>query len=205
MARPSMKDLHFTEGFSRREDWDNPAYEAPDEVEGAPRYWGKFPGVVVNPIDPEMRCRLLVRVEDVTGPNITSWAWPCLPFAGPALGMYIVPMIGANVWVEFMHGNPDYPIWTGFWYGSLADTPKTTAVSAPGTPRLTVESLAQHAFVISDTPVMPYLPQGGVLIKSGTGTYVAVDAAGVRVFGYSVQVNGTPDGSAPLAAALSVT
>ena len=202
-SRPTMKDLHFTDEFSRREDWDHPAYESPDAVKGIRRYWGKFPGVVVNPIDPEMRCRLLVNVPDVTGPNVTSWALPCLPYAGPCSActscLWSAPMSGWNSCMA------DYPIWTGFWYGSLANTPKTTALTTPGTPRLTVESLAQHAFVISDTPVLPYLPKGGVLIKSGAGSYVAVDATGVRVFGASVQVNGMPDGVNPLTAALAIT
>jgi hypothetical protein len=52
---------------------------------------------------------------------------------------------------------------------------------------------------------MPFLPKGGVLLKSGTGSYVAVDATGVRIFGVSVQVNGLPDGVNPLAAALAIT
>ena len=203
-SRPKRKDLHFTEEFSRREEWDD-LDEPPDQVEGIRRYWGKYQGVVVNPIDPEMRCRLLVSVTDVSGPNITSWAWPCLPYAGLSLGMYVVPMVGANVWVEFLHGNPEYPIWTGFWYGSLVDAPKITALSTPGAPQFAVESFAKHAIVISDTPVLPFLPKGGILLKSGTGSYVAVDATGVRIFGASVQINGMPDGLNPAIAALSIT
>jgi hypothetical protein len=200
-----MKSLGFTDEFSRREDWNDPSSGSPDEVDGIHRYWGKYPGVVKNTIDPEMRCRLLVSVEDVWGPNISSWALPCLPYAGLSLGMYVVPTIGANVWVEFLHGNPDYPIWTGFWFGSLFDSPKTPKLATPGTPQMVVESLLQHAIVISDTPVLPYLPKGGILMKSGAGSYVAVDPTGVRLFGVSVQVNGLPDGLNPLAAALAIT
>jgi hypothetical protein len=70
---------------------------------------------------------------------------------------------------------------------------------------MVVESLLQHAIVISDTPVLPYLPKGGILMKSGAGSYVAVDPTGVRLFGVSVQVNGLPDGLNPLAAALAIT
>jgi hypothetical protein len=205
MSREEMKGLGFTEEFTRREDWDNPPSDSPDEVKGVRRYWGKYPGVVRNPIDPEMRCRLLVSVEDVFGPNISSWALPSLPYAGLSLGMYVVPAVGTNVWVEFLHGNPDYPIWTGFWFGSIVDAPKTPLLATPGTPQMIVESLLKHAIVISDTPVMPYLPKGGILLKSGTGSYVAVDPTGVRLFGLSVQVNGTPDGINPLTAALAIT
>jgi hypothetical protein len=204
-SRPEMKGLGFTEDFSRREDWDDIPSGAPDEVGGTRRYWGKYPGVVVNPIDPEMRCRLLVSVADVWGPNISSWALPCLPYGGLSLGMYVVPAVGANVWVEFLHGNPDYPIWSGFWFGSVAASPKTPITATPGAPIAVLESLLKHAIVISDLPVLPFLPKGGILMKSGTGSYVAIDPTGVRLFGISVQVNGTPDGVNPLTAALAIT
>ena len=204
-SNKDMKGLGFTDEFTRREDWDNPSVDAPDEVGGIRRYWGKHQGVVVEPIDPEMRCRLLVSVADVWGPNVSSWALPCLPHGGLSLGMYVVPMVGANVWVEFLHGNPDYPIWSGFWFGSILNSPKTPRLATPGTPLMVVESLLQHAIVISDTPVLPYLPMGGILMKSGTGSYVAIDPNGVRLFGVSVQVNGLPNGSVPAAAALAVT
>jgi|KBSMisStandDraft_5_1062788.scaffolds.fasta_scaffold283757_2 hypothetical protein len=203
--RPTMQGLQFTEEFTTREQWGEAPSDSPDEVPGLRRYWGKYPGVVVNPIDPEGRCRLFVQVPDVFGPNVSSWALPCLPFAGLSMGMYVVPQPGTNVWVEFLHGNPDIPIWTGFWFGSFVTTPKTALLAPPGPPKLIADTLLQHAFVISDVPVMPFLPKGGVLLKSGTGSYVAVDATGVRIFGVSVQVNGLPDGVNPLAAALAIT
>jgi type VI secretion system (T6SS) baseplate-like injector VgrG len=194
----------FTEEFVHREQRGDPSGGPPDGVGGIRRYWGKYPGIVVQPVDPEFRCRMLVSVPDVFGPNVTSWALPSLPFAGVSLGMYVIPAIGANVWVEFLHGNPEIPIWTGFWFGSLATIPKTPLTAVPGAPHLSVASLVDHAIVVSDTPVLPFLPKGGILMKSGTGTYVAVDVTGVRIFGYSVQVNGTPDGVNPLTAALTI-
>jgi hypothetical protein len=201
MSRPTMGSLHQTEEFTTRERWDDlpsegPDQGAPDQVKSSHRFWGKWPGVVVQPIDPEGRGRLLVSVTDVFGPNVTSWAWPCLPYGGLSLGMFIVPMVGANVWVEFLHGNPDFPIWTGFWYGSLATAPVTPKLTTPGTPQLTIESLLKHAVVISDTPIMPFLPLGGILLKSGT-SYIAIEPTGVRIFGTPVGVvvnslDGTP-------------
>jgi hypothetical protein len=205
--RPTMKSLNSTEEFSTKDQWNElPTDDAPDQVPGVHRYWGKYPGVVVNPIDPEGRCRLFVNVPDVFGPNISSWALPCLPYGGLSMGMYVVPAVGANVWVEFLHGNPDVPIWSGFWFGSMLTAPKTPLLGVPGTPQATFESLLKHAIVISDTPILPYLPKGGILLKSLT-SFVAVDATGVRLFGMppaSVQINGTPDGMNPLAAALYV-
>jgi hypothetical protein len=197
--------LHTTDDFTRREDWNESPSDAPDGVSGVRRFWGKYRGVVLTPIDPEMRCRLLVSVPDVWGPNFSSWALPCLPYAGLSIGMYIVPLIGSNVWVEFEHGNSEYPIWTGLWFGSVLDAPKTPALGTPGAPVFGLETIAKHAVIISDTPVLPFLPKGGILLRSGL-SYVAIEPTGVRVFAtppQGFQVNGTPEG-VPLSAALLV-
>lgn len=203
--RPSMASLGMVDDFRFKDDDRDPYEGPPDDVPGVHRYWGKYRGVVKVPIDPENRGRLMVSVENVWGPNVSSWALPCLPYGGLSMGMFVVPQVGANVWVEFQHGNPELPIWTGFWWGSAVDSPKTPLSMIPGTPNLTVESFVKHAFVISDTPVLPWLPNGGLLIKSLT-SWIAIDATGIRMFGLppgGVQVNGTPAGD-PLSAALHV-
>jgi hypothetical protein len=191
-----MGSLHQSDDFTTRERWDELPSAAPDQVPSAHRFWGKWPGLVVQPIDPEGRGRLMVSVPDVFGPNVTSWALPCLPYGGLSMGMFVVPAIGANVWVEFLHGNPDRPIWTGFWYGSILTAPVTPKLGAPGTPQMTIESLLKHAVVISDTPIMPFLPLGGILLKSGA-SFVAIEPTGVRILGLPAGViinslDGTP-------------
>ena len=49
----------------------------------------------------------------------TTWAMPCVPIAGKQEGVYMVPQIGAGVWIEFEQGDPDYPIWVGGFWGAL--------------------------------------------------------------------------------------
>src|SRR6476660_9509682 len=78
------------------------------------QFLGKYRGSVVNNVDPYGKGRLMVRVPDVAGFFVTSWALPCVPMAGPQMGAYFVPPpIGSAVWVEFEQGNPDKPIWVG--------------------------------------------------------------------------------------------
>lgn len=78
-------------------------------------FYGKYRGKVVNNIDPSMQGRLITMVPAVSDTPL-GWAMPCVPYAGPDVGFFALPPIGANVWVEFEGGNPDYPIWTGcFW------------------------------------------------------------------------------------------
>ncbi|HEV2818739.1 MAG TPA: phage baseplate assembly protein V [Allosphingosinicella sp.] len=93
------------------------------------RMWGKYRGIVVNTIDPEQRGRILTIVPDV-GPAVLTWALPCLPGAGPGTGFFVLPPVGASVWVEFERGDVDYPIWTGGYWSSAADLPAGAGPSA---------------------------------------------------------------------------
>jgi uncharacterized protein involved in type VI secretion and phage assembly len=80
------------------------------------QFWGKYRGIVVDNEDPLMLGRLQVSVPQVLGEVVTAWAMPCVPYAGLEVGFYMMPPIGAGVWVEFEGGDPDYPIWAGcFW------------------------------------------------------------------------------------------
>lgn len=85
-------------------------------------FFGKYRGKVELNLDPLGLGRVQVSVADVMGDGTLAWAMPCLPGAGPGVGIFTIPPVGANVWVEFERGDPDYPIWSGgFW--DVGDTP----------------------------------------------------------------------------------
>jgi hypothetical protein len=95
-------------------------------------FFGKYRGKVELNLDPLGLGRLQVSVADVMGDGALAWAMPCLPGAGPGVGIFTIPPIGANVWVEFERGDPDYPIWSGgFW--DVGDTPATMGPTQPVT------------------------------------------------------------------------
>jgi len=77
---------------------------------------GKYRATVVDNDDPLMLGRLLVSAPQALGELPTSWAMPCVPYAGPQVGLCMTPPIGAAVWVEFEGGDPDYPVWTGCYW-----------------------------------------------------------------------------------------
>jgi len=133
----------------------------------------------INNIDPLQTGRLLVQVSDVTGLTITSWALPCVPIAGKLAGIYAVPQIGSNVWVEFEHGDPDYPIWVGGWWNILAElpTPALPPLSVPASPSIVLQTTLQNSLFISDLPG----PTGGIVLKSTTGAYIAVNDTGIYI------------------------
>jgi len=149
---------------------------------GSQTYYGKYRGTVVNNVDPMQRGRLLVQVPDVLGLVPSSWAEPCVPLAGPTgppMGVYMVPPIGAGVWVEFEQGDPDYPIWVGCRWGAKSDVPKMALAGNPADPNIVIQSLLQHMVMVSDMPPSP--ATGGIILKSTTGAMIVVNDSGIYI------------------------
>ena len=139
-------------------------------------HFGKHRGLVINNIDPEQRGRLLVQVPDVLGLGVSSWAMPSVPFAGPQLGAYTIPVIGSGVWVEFEGGDPDYPIWTGCFWGSAAEVPALALAGLPNSPNVVLQTQAQNTLMLSDLP-----GTGGIMLKSMTGAMILINDTGITI------------------------
>lgn len=134
----------------------------------------------MNNIDPEMRGRLIVNVPDVLNLIPSTWAEPCVPLAGPTgppMGVYMVPPIGAGVWVEFEHGDPNYPVWVGCRWGTQSDVPPLAKAGVPFSPSIVMQTAGQNTFVISDLPG----PTGGIMLKSATGASIIVNDTGIYI------------------------
>jgi hypothetical protein len=145
-------------------------------------FYGKYRGTVINNVDPLLRGRLLLEVPDVTGLVPTSWAEPCVPLAGPTgppMGVYMVPPIGAGVWVEFERGDPSMPIWVGCRWGLPSDVPTLALAGLPTSPNICMQTLGQNMLMLSDMPPTP--ATGGIILKSLTGAMLVVNDAGIFI------------------------
>ncbi|MBK8096619.1 MAG: baseplate assembly protein [Planctomycetes bacterium] len=161
------------------------------------RFFGKYRGTVINNIDPMLLGRLMVQVPDVAGLVPIAWAMPCFPATGKQAGMYILPQIGAGVWVEFEQGDPDYPIWTGCWFQNQGEVPALAIAGPPGVPSVVIQTQGQTTLMLSDVPG----PTGGVLLKTTTGALISMNDVGITISngkgasivltGPSVMINGT--------------
>ncbi|MDQ3740390.1 MAG: phage baseplate assembly protein V [Actinomycetota bacterium] len=125
----------------------------------APKRWGKYRGTVLDSVDPLMLGRVLCAVPALPG-MLLNWAMPCLPYAGLEEGFFSVPPEGANVWIEFEGGDPEFPIWSGcFWEeGEIPLVPEL----APEAPEL-VKVLRNKfcTIMLNDTP-----GEGGITIAA---------------------------------------
>jgi len=145
-------------------------------------FYGKYRGTVVNNVDPLLRGRLMLEVPDVTGLVPSSWAEPCVPLAGPTgppMGVYMVPPIGAGVWVEFERGDPSKPIWVGCRWGLPSDVPPLALAGLPISPNICMQTMGQNMLMLSDMPPTP--ATGGIILKSLTGATLVVNDLGIFI------------------------
>ncbi len=91
--------------------------------------------------------------------------------------MFAVPPVGSGVWIEFEQGDPDYPIWTGGWWGSTAEVPALALASPPPVSHVVIQTTLQNTFMISDAPG----PAGGFLLKTATGALIMVNDVGITI------------------------
>jgi len=194
-----MKDLQsagYTESFTPFGQRDPDDFEDDVSTRKPRRLRGKYRGTVVSNVDPLGQGRLMVRVTDATGFLITGWALPCVPFAGPLMGMYIVPPpVGAGVWVEFEHGNPDFPIWVGCYWSPDPPVPpgqagimaQTASRTIPGNPFVTIE-VPGAGIGVSALPVTMASAPGMVTLFVGPATSITLSPAGITMSAPSVSI-----------------
>jgi hypothetical protein len=145
------------------------------------RYYGKYRGLVVENLDPEQIGRVLVQVPDVVGEIPSSWAMPCVPAAGIQSGVFIVPPIGSQVWVEFEQGDSNYPIWTGGFWGLVAEVPifATAPPAIPPGQNIVLQTSGQNTLILSDSVPTPVT--GGIVLKGASGAMIVVNETGIYI------------------------
>jgi hypothetical protein len=156
------------------------------------QFFGKYRGKVENNVDPMQQGRVQVSVPAVLGEGRLSWAMPCVPYAGPGVGFFAVPPVGANVWVEFEGGDTDYPILSGCFWGTgeapAAPALAQTKVFKTDGVKLTLNDLpGAGGFTIEVGP--PAVPIPLTLVFNAGGIEIKNGAASIKLTPASVSVN----------------
>ncbi len=148
------------------------------------RYYGKYRAFVSNNRDPETRGRLKLKIPTVLGDQETGWALPCLPFGGLAnQGLFMIPEMDAQVWVEFEEGNLDHPIWVGVFWQQSSDTPEEAALEEPTTRIIRTPSghVLQFDDLSGEEQFRLAHPAGTEMTIDPQGTVELEDAAGAKL------------------------
>ncbi len=139
------------------------------------RYYGKYRGKVADNMDPLFLGRIMAIVPALGGEEPLTWAMPCTPYAGMEVGLYAIPPVDANVWIEFEGGDPSFPIWTGcFWEEGQ------TPLEAP-TPAMKIFKTECITLIINDEP-----EAGGITLEVtppavGTPISITIDSEGIQI------------------------
>ncbi|MDI2131687.1 phage baseplate assembly protein V [Yinghuangia seranimata] len=135
------------------------------------RFHGRYPAVVVDNEDPKKLCRLRVKVPEVLGEQTTGWCLASSPYAGPGVGLAVVPPKDALVFVEWPAGDVGrVPVWSGAAWaqgdGVPGAGPKAVVLVTPAGNR--VELLDES---------------GGEAVKvtAASGASVTLDASGAVI------------------------
>lgn len=81
------------------------------------KYFGLYTAKVTRINDPEKRQRIKVICPKVLGGNIESaWCDPLVTVAFDNGGDFCVPHLHETVWIAFIEGNPNRPVYLGGWW-----------------------------------------------------------------------------------------
>lgn len=153
-------------------------YKAEDyqQENAVKKYYGKYPGVVLDNDLPEdsHRGELAVEVhgileetpDDQSQRPIQVIAKPCFP-----PGFFFIPEVGDNVWVEFGAGDINTPIWTGVWYPK-DKTPGTADGQAPTRFQKVIRTFSGHVIQLDDSDSAEKII---ILHKSGSNVEIDQD------------------------------
>ena len=150
------------------------------------QYFGKYRGIVKDNDDKENLGRIKAQVVDIYGEEqFSPWAFPVVPFAGPAHGLVLLPEKGDGVWIEFEAGDISRPLWTGCWWASK-DKPSVGTVNS----RALVTS-GGHQIVLDDgNRELKLVHSGGaeikltkteIVLKFNDSKQIKISAAGVDI------------------------
>ena len=154
---------------------------------GGTRFYGKYRAVVSDNDDPDDLGRIKARVRAFNDEE-TAWALPALPFAGPGVGLYLIPPKKAWVWIEYEEGMRWKPVWTGcFWLDDPVDPGRLSGAS-PGV-KVLKTSVATITLDDDNKAVAVETADGRVSITS-SAVEVTNGKASVKLSSQTVSING---------------
>jgi hypothetical protein len=146
-----------------------------------PRHYGKYAGHVIDtaPQSGAARGEIVARLPGLLEETPDGGAsQPMEVRAAPALppGFFFTPEKDDTVWVEFVDGDVNFPIWTGVWYAQ-DKPPRSSAGEAPTQDQKVIR--AKGGLVIEMNGA------GGsekIVIKDETnGSTITLDSSGVTI------------------------
>jgi len=120
-----------------------------EEVEGTrTRVHGLTLGTVTSVIDPKFLGRVKVSFPWLSASVDSAWARIATAWAGGSRGTYLLPEVGDEVVVAFLHGDLKHPYIVGFVWNDTARPPEVS----PLLERRELKSKSGHKVMFDDLP-----------------------------------------------------
>jgi Type VI secretion system/phage-baseplate injector OB domain len=146
-------------------------------------FYGKYRGIV-SAVDAGT-CRIKATVPSVLGDAITGWCMPCVPYAGPNVGIAFLPEEGSGVWIEFEGGDVSYPVWVGCYWREgeqPSDVEADVKVIITKAPHKLILDDGQASITITD-------PNGNTVTLDSSGITLSNGGQQIQISDFSVSVN----------------
>lgn len=138
-------------------------------------FYGKYLGTVTDNNDPEQRGRIRAKAMEVFGDDDSGWALPSAPFGGTSqTGLFAVPPVGATVWLEFLHGDSEYPVWSGCFWSKRGDVPPEFQASPPD--QVMIVTSGGNKLILSDASGAK-----GITLETSQGAKLAITENGIEL------------------------
>lgn len=132
----------------------------------------KYKGIVTSTSDPENIGRIKVKVLNFQHPtNVTPWCFPCAPFGGNGFGIFFVPSIGDEVFVE-MDADGDW-LYVGALWSSRNPKP-----SEGSTTSRVIKTPAGHTITLNDNGSLKITGRNGGGYVEIVGDEVLLNGSG---------------------------
>ena len=148
-------------------------------------YYGIYQGIVTNVEDPEKRGRLRCKIPKVLGDTSESaWCDPMIPVSYDDGGDFCMPPVKEAVWVQFIEGDVNRPVWCGGWWMKNKSPLGDTYSNLDDTRIISYKDckieIHKDSCVISNSAGKITLANGGITIES---------SGAVTIKGASVNLN----------------
>jgi len=137
---------------------------------GGPRYFGLYPAIVTDLVDPDKLGRIEVKLPwlgEGQGAEVRAWATLVSPYADDNQGFEFLPERDTQVMVAFEAGNPRRPYILGACWNGKEKLPQ--AAAAPNNKRL-IRTRAQSLLEFDDTE-----GAAKITISTASGHQVVLD------------------------------
>src|SRR3989442_5434054 len=152
--------------------------ESRESTQEVAKYFGKYAGIVLDhsavPADAAKRGQIKVRVPGILEESPSGADQAIEVIARPSFisGFFFIPEANAQVWVEFVAGDINFPIWTGVWYPDQA-APHTADGSERTRFQKVIRTVSGHVVQIDDTNGWEQ-----VVIQHKSGSKIEIDHNG---------------------------